>query len=83
MNERIEFKKSSFDKVSDIKDLLGVRRNKSAKHVGGGFMFSDLIRNILKASNLRLEREEGIQSLFPYLLRCNPFPLDLADVLSG
>jgi hypothetical protein len=51
----------------DIKDLLGVRRNKSAKHVCG-FMFFDLLRNILKVGDLHLEREEGIQHDFRLIL---------------
>ena len=53
--------------IDDIKDLLGVRRNKSAKHLCG-FMFSDFLRNILKASDLRLEREEGMQPDFRLIL---------------
>ncbi|MGC2668611.1 MAG: hypothetical protein WA220_05450 [Candidatus Nitrosopolaris sp.] len=45
----------------DIKDLLGVRRNKADKHVCG-FMFLNLLRSILKVGDLHLERVNDIQS---------------------
>jgi hypothetical protein len=51
----------------DIRDLLGVRRNKSAKHICG-FMFFNLLRDILKVDDLHLEREEGIQPDFRLIL---------------
>lgn len=51
----------------DIRDLLGVRRNKSARHVCG-FMFFNLLCNILKAGDLRLEKEEGIKRDFRLIL---------------
>jgi hypothetical protein len=45
----------------DIKDLLGVRRDKADKHVCG-FMFLNLLRSILKVGDLHLERVNDIQT---------------------
>ncbi|MGB8936037.1 MAG: hypothetical protein WCC17_13120 [Candidatus Nitrosopolaris sp.] len=49
----------------DIRDLLDVRRNKSTKRVG--FMFFDLLCNILKVGDLHLERE-GVQQDYSFIL---------------
>jgi hypothetical protein len=57
----------TLSKGDDIKDLLDIRRDKSAKQVCG-FMFYDLLRNVLKAADLRLERQEGVQEDFRLIL---------------
>ncbi|MFZ0512345.1 MAG: hypothetical protein WAM14_12120 [Candidatus Nitrosopolaris sp.] len=57
---------------NDIKDLFGVRRNKP-KETNYGFVFSDLLRGILKIGGPRFEERVGTKK--------GDFPLRLNDLL--
>lgn len=66
----------------DIKDLLGVRRNKPAEHIYG-FMFFELVWSIIILSGKREHDKEDFRLRLNHLLQqivCHKVEISLADV---